>query len=158
MIILAKSLSSVSPCLCLPLYFTVFASLSVIDVYLRSYLFCSHFVSMFQRRPKHRPYSSRYECLIILAKYNPIGCFVDKSLRAIPYSGKTFSGPLTIPRCAAIATSKGYQAFGVQYGGQCFTGPEAHVTYAKYGEASDSDCKNGLGGTWRNNIYSFGKA
>ena len=92
-----------------------------------------------------------------IARYINIGCFVDKSVRAIPYSGKTFSGPNAIQECAALAASNGYQAFGVQYGGQCYTGSEVHVTYAKYGKASDCDCKNGLGGTWRNNIYFFGE-
>ena len=95
--------------------------------------------------------------MIILARYTNIGCFVDKALRAISYSGITFKGPDAIQQCAEIAASYGFKAFGVQYGGQCFTGPEAHVTYAKYGKASDSDCRNGLGGAWRNNVYFIGK-
>ena len=95
--------------------------------------------------------------LIILAKYRHVGCFVDKPQRAIPYSGKTFSGSNAIPQCAAIAASKCNLAFGVQYGGECFTGPRAHLTYDVYGKARDSDCRDGLGGSWRNNIYFLGK-
>ena len=52
--------------------------------------------------------------------------------------------------------ANGYLAFGVQDGGECYTGPKAHETFNKYGQAKDSDCKNGVGGWYRNNIYSVG--
>ena len=88
-----------------------------------------------------------------------VGCFKDKLglWRAIPYSGKTFSGSSAVQKCGEIAVANGYQAFGVQDGGECYTGPKAHETFNKYGQAKDSDCKNGVGGWYRNNIYSVCK-
>ena len=92
--------------------------------------------------------------------YQLVGCFKDKMWpwRAIPYSGKTFSGSIAVQKCGEIAVANGYQAFGVQDGGECYTGPKAHETFNKYGQAKDSDCKNGVGGWYRNNIYSVCKS
>ena len=90
------------------------------------------------------------------ATYLHVGCFVDKSSRAVPYSGKTFSGAYAVDKCAAIAAASGHRAFGVQYGGQCFTGPQAHQTYSKYGKAAN--CKNGRGAGWRNDVYILSKS
>ena len=63
--------------------------------------------------------------------YRRVGCFIDRPDRAIPYSGKTFGGTAAekINRCAALATCRGFDTFAVQYGGQCFTGPNARNTY-----------------------------
>ena len=94
---------------------------------------------------------------IVGKSYRKIGCFVDKSKRAITYSGKTFTGTPAekINKCATLASCRGFDTFAVQYGGQCFTGPDAKNTYKKYGEGFG--CHNGLGGTWRNDVYFFGK-
>ena len=77
--------------------------------------------------------------------YKKIGCFVDKSSRAIPYSGLTFGGYSAekIAKCATLATCRGFSTFAVQYGGQCFTGPNAQNTYSKYG--AGGGCHHGRG-------------
>ena len=67
------------------------------------------------------------------------------------YRGK----PFAVPRCAILTKKKGFQTFGVQYGGQCFSASNAQHTFAKYGPAKN--CKNGRGGAWANNVYFFGK-
>ena len=92
--------------------------------------------------------------------YQLVGCFKDRiwPFRAIPYSVKTFSGSVAVQKCGEIAVANRYQAFGVQNGGECYTGPKAHETFNKYGQAKDSDCKNGVGGWYRNNIYSVCKS
>ena len=71
---------------------------------------------------------------------------------------ETFPSSSAIQQCADYAAARGYEVFGVQDEGECFTGPKAHETYAKYGQADDDDgCKNGLGGWYRNDIYEVSK-
>ena len=98
---------------------------------------------------------TRASILQHIAQYSHAGCFKDKwwHWRAIPYSGHKFSGSDAIQSCANITVKNGYKAFGVQYGGECFTGPNAHETYGKYGKANAGDCKDGLGGKLRNDVY-----
>ena len=91
-------------------------------------------------------------------KYKPQGCFKDSRSRAIPYSGHNFPTETAVQQCGMLAASKGYKAFGVQNRDECYTGPDAHITYHKYGKTSDGDCSNGVGGWWRNNIYLTGEA
>ena len=92
--------------------------------------------------------------------YQLAGCFKDRIWlwRAIPYSGKTFTPSSAVQKCGEIAVTNGYKAFGVQDGGECYTGPKAHETFNKYGQAKDSDCKNGVGGWFRNSIYYVRKS
>lgn len=46
------------------------------------------------------------------------------------------------------------KTFGIQNGGMCVSGPNAHQTYSKYGESMD--CKNdGEGGPWANQVYNL---
>ena len=88
-----------------------------------------------------------------------IGCFKDTSRRAItPLEGRL---PIVrgnyrrrkkaIDKCALAAARYGYIVFAVQHGGQCFGGPRAHKTYAKYGRSNR--CRNGKGGAWANDVY-----
>jgi C-type mannose receptor len=53
--------------------------------------------------------------------------------------------------CAQKAKRLGYRCFAVQYNSQCFTSRNACSTYARYGRTSG--CRNGRGGTWRQNVY-----
>ena len=56
-----------------------------------------------------------------------------------------------IQRCAQAAKGAGYLVFGVQYAGECWSGPLAHVTYKKYG--TSTKCVNGTGGAWAQDVY-----
>ena len=49
------------------------------------------------------------------------------------------------------AVKRRYRVFGVQHGGQCFSGPHAHRTYGRYGRSNR--CRNGKGGAWANDVY-----
>ena len=83
---------------------------------------------------------------------------MDTAVRVIPHSGRNFySGTpaYKIDQCALLTASRGYNTFGVQYTGQCYTGPDARRTYNKYG--SGVGCRNGLGGAFRNSVYFLGK-
>lgn len=89
-------------------------------------------------------------------EYKHIGCFADKAARAIPKHMWTFifeSPGEKIRKCSEMAEKDGFRVFGVQYGGQCFSGPSADKTYNKYGESSH--CSNGVGGSWANDVYAF---
>ena len=48
-----------------------------------------------------------------------------------------------------------FQAFALQNGGLCYSGPNAHKNYAKYGVSYR--CVNGLGGFRANDVYMFGQ-
>jgi len=56
-----------------------------------------------------------------------------------------------IEKCAYTAIRYGYPLIGVQDGGQCFSGPRALRTFAKYGRSNK--CRNGKGGPWANDVY-----
>ena len=81
-----------------------------------------------------------------------VGCFKDSGARAVSSWIGNFRGhsdPVT--KCLHKTLSLGFTLFGVQYGGECFSGADAHLTYAKYGPANN--CVDGLGGGWANDIY-----
>ncbi|XP_020631662.1 uncharacterized protein LOC110068604 [Orbicella faveolata] len=89
-----------------------------------------------------------------------IGCFKDTSRRAITpvlegrlpiVKGNYQRRKKAIARCALAAARYGYNGFAVQHGGQCFAGPRALRTYAKYGRSNR--CRNGKGGPWANDVY-----
>nr|XP_039249479.1 uncharacterized protein LOC120327143 isoform X1 [Styela clava] len=96
----------------------------------------------------------------IAVRYTSIGCFRDTGNRAIPQADgrfPTLKGNYqrrdnAIGKCAKVAADKGYKVFSVQNGGWCATGPDAHLTYQKYGPSSA--CKgDGKGGPWANAVY-----
>ena len=82
-------------------------------------------------------------------RYSYIGCYGDSSTRAIP----TFNGVVkTVDDCAGIAEKSKANVFGVQYGGECWTGIDVNAA-KKYSEKFHRDsCKN-MGGSWGNNVY-----
>ncbi len=82
-------------------------------------------------------------------RYSYIGCFGDASSRAIPTNNGKVS---TVNDCANIAEKNKANVFGVQYGGECWTGTDINAA-KKYGEKINRDtCKN-MGGSWGNNVY-----
>ncbi|XP_031551901.1 hemicentin-1-like [Actinia tenebrosa] len=87
--------------------------------------------------------------------YTHRGCFGDSRSRAMPVFLKKlsyYSG--AVAKCAKLASSHKYKCFGVQNGRECWSGPNAHQTYNKYGECPDK-CKNGNGGKFANDVYCF---
>ena len=80
--------------------------------------------------PKPRPLSQPPGQL-----YKPRGCFKDSSRTAM---GRMLAGSRLRKRrdagmaCLHLAGRGGYRAFGVQNGGDCFSGPLAHRTYNRY--------------------------
>ena len=94
--------------------------------------------------------------------YESVGCYGDKSVRAIPsLEGKDtlLNGSYSlrndaIQKCAVAAKVRGYKTFAIQDGGMCFGGPNAHKTYDKYGKSQGCTCPNdGKGGPWANQVY-----
>ena len=96
------------------------------------------------------------------SKYESLGCYRDKSFRAIPslersdvlledsYSQRNDA----IRKCALAARVRGYQTFALQDGGMCVGSLDANETFGKYGRSQD--CRNdGKGGPWANQVYNL---
>ena len=84
--------------------------------------------------------------------YKSRGCFRDKPRRAMGILLGNLRGRRdAIMRCFLLASRRGYRAFGVQHGGECWSGPLARRTFSKYGRSNR--CRNGKGGAWANNVY-----
>ena len=81
--------------------------------------------------------------------YNYEGCYNDGNGRMIP----TFNGNVsTVDQCSNIATSQNASVFGIQYGGQCFTGTD--FNQAKSLGQHNGDCGTmGSGVGWANLVY-----
>lgn len=59
-----------------------------------------------------------------------------------------------VSKCGNLVSLKGYYAFGLQNGGECWSGPEAHMTYARLG--TTDVCKDGRGGGFAHDVYFIG--
>jgi len=89
------------------------------------------------------------------ARYVSEGCWKDTGNRAIPDMDSVLGGNYklrkdAINKCFRLALSKGRTVFGVQDGGWCAAG-NSLASARKYGEATN--CMNGKGGGWANNVY-----
>lgn len=73
-----------------------------------------------------------------------MGCYLDKWIRAIPIlegnhpflmdsNYKAREDPLQ--KCAEAALSKGFRVFGLENGGQCFSGINGENRYNIYGKS-----------------------
>ncbi|KAK3728437.1 hypothetical protein QZH41_009483 [Actinostola sp. cb2023] len=85
--------------------------------------------------------------------YRHIGCFNDRSTRAMVEKLGKWKAGVAISKCGDESWRKGYEVFGVQYSGECWSAKNASSTYAMYGNSSK--CENGTGGGWANDVYSF---
>ena len=68
-----------------------------------------------------------------------------------------FADPDLVNVCSHKAADRGYSVFGVEAGGECSSGPDAELTFRKYGQAPDGDCKDGKGNSFRMSVYKFGE-
>ena len=91
--------------------------------------------------------------------YNFVGCFIDQNADRIMsiYLHADYNDPNIVKVCSQKASARGFSVFGVEAGGQCFSGPNAGVTFKKHGQAPDGDCPNGEGASFRMSVYKFGE-
>jgi hypothetical protein len=83
--------------------------------------------------------------------YKYMGCWGDAGDRAIT----NYSGQVTNPDdCYNIAMKANASVFGLQYGGQCFTGTNPPSEWQRYGKLDDAGC-GPLGGGWNNQVYTI---
>lgn len=83
--------------------------------------------------------------------YRYMGCWGDAGDRAISdYSGQVTNAD----DCYNIAVKNNASVFGLQYGGQCFTGKNPPSEWQRYGKLDDAGC-GPLGGGWNNQVYSI---
>ena len=83
-----------------------------------------------------------------VASYSHVGCYKDRIIRALPVKLGNYG---SVQECFNVAKGRGYRMFGVQYGSECWSAPNAESRYKIYGAASG--CSNGKGGTWMQDIY-----
>jgi len=89
--------------------------------------------------------------------YIPLGCWKEapssQQLPAVPgYLGKT-NRKNGIEECHQKAWEKGFEVFGVRWGGECWSSKAANETYNKYGVATD--CRGGIGAGYSNAVYQI---
>lgn len=88
-----------------------------------------------------------------------LGCFIDVNADRImsTFLGQNFSDADFVNTCAQKASARGFSTFGVEAGGQCFSGAIAELTFMKHGQAPNADCVSGKGNSFRMSVYKFGK-
>ena len=94
--------------------------------------------------------------------YTSLGCWTDKSNRAIPtlegsscfLDGFYTSRVDAIKKCYEAASLLGYEVFAVQNGGWCASSSTAKSTYKTYGD-STACMADGEGGPWANHVYEI---
>ena len=90
----------------------------------------------------------------LAVNYGHIGCYKDNASRAMPrLLGNWRHDNKAVEKCAQATEKAGYLVFGVQYAGECWSGPQAHMTYRKYG--TSKRCVNGWGGDWAQDVYEI---
>lgn len=97
------------------------------------------------------------------SQYVAVGCFKDELVqgqRALPellanYRGKLDWNNLNqyVEKCALEAKKRNYMHFGVQFYGECWSGPYASLTYDRYGPSSQ--CISNVGMGLANFVYRF---
>ena len=93
-------------------------------------------------------------------RYVTIGCFQDRSSRAIPtlegqdsiLDGSYKARKDAIEKCYQAAKKRGFLVFAVQDGGWCAASSSAPKTFDKYGKSSACQ-SDGKGGPWANQVY-----
>lgn len=94
--------------------------------------------------------------------YERVGCFRDnlEVPRPLPLLVKNYRRPRkidwnnlnnTIRACAKEVEKAGYMYFGLQFYGECWSGPQAHLTYDEDGESKG--CIDGVGMQRANFVY-----
>ena len=82
-----------------------------------------------------------------------MGCWKDTGDRAVANHISNYDTTTVVDNCHDIAATSGNSVFAVQATVQCFTAADAEATYQKYGQSSD--CHNGVGGSWANDVYKI---
>lgn len=86
-------------------------------------------------------------------QYKYVGCFNDKSNRAI----QNFRGNVSsVNQCMNIAQKYNENVFGVQYGKQCFTSNDLNK-YNIYGQNFNKNNCPQMGASWTNQVYVRGQ-
>ena len=101
--------------------------------------------------------TSLYLCHLLSA-YTHLGCWKDTARRAVPQiegsdpriRGNYVRRGDAINKCYQVARQRKMVIFAVQNGGWCAAAGNLNG-YRKYGKASN--CKNGKGGPWANDVY-----
>ena len=104
--------------------------------------------------------SFSFGTIFFSVEYNSLGCFEDRTPRALPLLLKSFRGNIdwtdmtkTVRACSEIAKERGLPVFGISFYGECWSGLDAENTYNKYGPSGN--CWNGVGKEETNYVYKI---
>ena len=95
-------------------------------------------------------------------RFVALGCYKDGKWRALPDMVANLRKKIdwrnmtkTVEECAEQVTHKNgtFKVFGLQYYGECWSGPDGEKTYSQYG--ASKHCWNGVGGGKVNFVYTF---
>ena len=95
-------------------------------------------------------------------KLEAVGCYKDKiNDRSMPTIYANFRPYInwnnlnaTLQQCAFVARDIGYEYFGLQHYGECWSSENAALTYAKHGLQMDArQCWSNVGGVNTNFVY-----
>jgi hypothetical protein len=88
-----------------------------------------------------------------VGQYNYMGCFNDSPNRAIPnYRGNNNDKGYSPAECMKLAQANYDSVFGLQYGGECWTGRDINSA-KKYGQNFNKNNCPQLGSSWTNQVY-----
>jgi hypothetical protein len=99
-----------------------------------------------------------------LQHFDAVGCFRDrgKEPRPLPTLLADLRSDIdwyninkTIDKCSRLAEEKGFQYFGIQFYGECWSGHQSETSYGKDGESKK--CIAGVGKAGANYVYKFAK-
>ncbi|XP_031559181.1 A disintegrin and metalloproteinase with thrombospondin motifs 18-like isoform X2 [Actinia tenebrosa] len=123
------------------------------------------------RPPTQEPCNSDILCSVgsnnigITPRYRALGCYRDGRPHAVPvYLGSMRSKIIwtnlkpTVDACARLVKQRNptYQAFGVKFYGECWSGPNVLKTYKEYGKGEGREnCYRGVGTHYTYYVYEF---
>ena len=74
-------------------------------------------------------FQNRPPFVFLAINYYHNGCYKDKASRAIPkLLGNWRHDNKAVEKCAQATEKAGYLVFGVQYDGECWSGPQGRMT------------------------------
>jgi len=87
----------------------------------------------------------------INAQLKHLGCFKDKESKRAIRGIVTYPESGVIRACKKTAIKNGYSVFGVAFGGECRTGPDAWRTFFRYRRTKG--CTKYRGGDWKMDVF-----
>ena len=99
-----------------------------------------------------------------LHPYEPVGCFKDATVRALPELVQSYSLNKTdlansvaaiIHACATRVYENGFWYFGLENRQECWSGVSGDITHDRHGRSNSCLWDHGVGDKWAIFVYRF---